>query len=54
MNVLNLFSLCQIIIDPTRVTYDTESTIDHILCNFKENMLTLVLLLLVLVFFDIL
>lgn len=49
MNVLNVFSLCQIIIDPTSVTGDTESTIDH--CNFKENMLTLVLLLLVLVGF---
>lgn len=37
MNVLNLFSLCQIILDPTSVTCDTESIIDHILCNFKEN-----------------
>lgn len=37
MNVLNLFSLCQIIIDLTRVTCDTESIIDHILCNLKEN-----------------
>lgn len=29
MNVLNLFSLCQIIIDQTRITCDTESIIDH-------------------------
>jgi hypothetical protein len=37
MNILNLFSFYQIIVDPTRVTCDTESIIDHILCNFKEN-----------------
>lgn len=29
MNVLNLLSLCQIIIDTTRVTCDIESIIDH-------------------------
>lgn len=37
MAVFNLFSLCQIIIDPKRVTCVTESIIDNILCNFKEN-----------------
>jgi hypothetical protein len=37
MNILNLFSFHQVIVDPTRVTCDTESIIDHILCNFKEN-----------------
>lgn len=37
VNVSNLFSLCQIIIDPKGVTCGTEWIIDHILCNFQED-----------------
>ena len=35
--MFNLSQIIQIITDPTRVTSTTESFIDHILCNKKEN-----------------
>ena len=36
-NILNMFSLVQLITEPTRISSSSSSIIDHILCNTKEK-----------------